>query len=423
MSSKGTYDLLIRNVDRIATMNGGEPGPIANPTEADLGMIENGALVALADEILAVGVTSEIEASYDPAPGAVVLEGGGRCLLPGFVDPHTHFLFAGIRDEEYAMRVAGVDYQEIRRRGGGIRSTVRSFREASDETLFETGRRRLDTFLANGTTTVEGKSGYGLSTTHERRALEIMDRLHQDHPIDVVTTFLGAHDIPPEYDGRKDDYVRLVIEEMIPAMAPLARFCDVFCEEGYFDVEQSRAIFEAGKKHGLIPKLHAEEFVPMGGGELAAEVGAISADHLLVVTDQGVEAMAAAGVIAIFLPGTTIGLARPGWADPPKFRRHGQPMALATDCNPGSSYTESMPSVISLACSLLRMTVPEALLGATRNSAAAIGVLDHVGTLEPGKKADCILISSSHPFSIPYRFGSNLVETVIKNGRVAVTAG
>lgn len=409
-------DLLIRNVSCLATVAGGKPGPLARPTWEDLGIIENGAIAIGGGRILAVGPTAEVEARTVATQKTKTLSGRGRLLLPGFVDPHTHFLFVGTREDEYAMRVEGIDYLEIRRRGGGIRKTVRAFRAASDEDLLEAGRRRLDAFFSYGTTTVEGKSGYGLTVEQELRALRLMRQLDEEHPIDVVPTFLGAHEIPEEFEGRTADYVRHVIEEMIPRVKDMARFCDVFCEDGVFDVAESRAILEAGKKAGLVPRLHAEEFVSIGGGELAGEVGAISADHLLAVTEGGCAAMARSGTIAILLPGTAIGLAKRVFADVEQLRRHSVPIALATDCNPGSSFTESMGVVLSLACSLEGLTLPEAIVGATRNGAAALGLLDSIGTLEPGKKADCILLRATHPAAIPYRFGTNLVETVIKNG-------
>jgi len=352
-----------------------------------------------------------------------LLDGADRLALPGFIDPHTHFLFAGAREEEYALRVEGVDYLEIRRRGGGIRNTVRSFRAATDEDLLASGRERLDGMFAAGTTTVEGKSGYGLNTEQELRALRLMGELDRTHPIRVERTFLGAHEIPEEYEGRRGEYVELVAEEMIPRVGGDARYCDVFCEKGVFSVEESRRVLEAGKQAGLLPKLHAEEFASIGGGELAAEVGAVSADHLLAVTDSGAAAMAQAGVIAIILPGTSVGLAGRHFVDIEKFRRHRLPVAIGTDCNPGSSFTESLPAVISLACSLEGLTVPEGLLGATRNAAAALRRLDRIGTLERGKRADLILLRATHPAAIPYRFGANLVETVVAGGKAFRTGG
>lgn len=315
------------------------------------------------------------------------------------------------------MRAEGIDYMEIRRRGGGILSTVRSFRKSSDDDLYRIGLRRLDTFLENGTTTVEGKSGYGLNVPDEVRALRIMERLDAGHPVDVVRTFLGAHEIPEEYLSRRGDYIRLVVEEMIPAVEGLADFCDVFCEKGVFSVEESRSILEAAKGRGMRPKLHAEEFAPIGGGKLAAEVGAVSADHLLVAPEADVKAMASSGTVAVFLPGTAIGLAQPHFADPRHFRTHNVPIALATDCNPGSSYTQSMSAIISLATSLCGLTVPESIVGATRNAAAAVGRLESIGTLETGKKADCILLNSTHPSDIPYRFAARLIDRVFKGGR------
>jgi imidazolonepropionase len=412
-------DLLIRDVTCLATIAGGGPGPLANPGWEELGMIEGGALAARDGSIVDVGKSGDVEKGIELLPSAVVIEGEGRLLLPGFVDPHTHFLFAGGREEEYALRVEGIDYLEIRRRGGGILSTVRAFRSAPDEMILHESRQRLDRIFSYGTTTIEGKSGYGLTTDQELRALRLMGELDKAHPIDVVRTFLGAHEIPEEYKGRKESYIRLVVEEMIPRVGDDARFCDVFCEEGVFTVDESRQILEEGKKHGLLPKLHAEEFVSIGGGELAAEVGAVSADHLLVVTEEGCAAMADRGTVAVLLPGTAIGLAGHHFAEIDRFRRHSVPIALGTDCNPGSSYAESMPAMVSLSCSLEGLTVPEGIVGATRNAAAAVALLDQIGTLEKGKRADCILLRATHPAAIPYRFATNLVEIVIKGGRTA----
>ncbi len=404
------------------TVASGAPGALSSPGWDDLGIIENGALAVREGTILAVGKDAAVARTVVPASHCEIVDGSGKMLLPGFVDPHTHFLFAGSREKEYGMRAEGIDYMEIRRRGGGILSSVRSFRAASDETLLCAGADRLDRFLRNGTTTVEGKSGYGLTVDEELRALRLMNRLNERHPLDVVPTFLGAHDVPGEYAGKRADYVRLVIDEMIPAVAGHAEFCDVFCEKGVFTVGESRAILEAGKRCGLLPRLHAEEFAPIGGGKLAAEVGALSADHLLVVPEEDVIAMAKSGTVAVFLPGTSIGLAKNEFADPSLFRKHGQPIALATDCNPGSSFTESMPAVISLAVSLGGLTVPEAIVGATRNAAAAIGRLDRVGTLEAGKRADCVLFDAVDPCAIPYRYSTNLACCVVKNGAVALRA-
>lgn len=399
-------------------MAGGEPGPLSSPSWEEMGMIEDGAVAAAGGNIVAIGTTADVERCVEVLAGSVVLDGRGKLLMPGFIDPHTHFLFAGTREDEYALRVEGVDYLEIRRRGGGIRKTVRQFREADDEVLIRWGTERLNNMLAAGTTTVEGKSGYGLTVEQETRALRLMGTIDANHPIDVERTFLGAHEIPAEYEGRRGEYLDLVVEEMIPKVEGLARFCDVFCEKGVFSVEESRRVLLAGVKHGMLPKLHAEEFASIGGGELAAEVNAVSADHLLAVTEAGCAAMAEKGVMAIVLPGTAIGLAGPHFVDIEMFRRNRLPVALGTDCNPGSSFTESMAAVISLSCSLERFTVPEALMAATRNAAAAIRLLDRIGTLEEGKRADMILVDAVHPAAIPYRFASNIIGKVIKSGEI-----
>ncbi|MED4987830.1 imidazolonepropionase, partial [Geobacillus stearothermophilus] len=352
---------------------------------------------------------------------AEVIDAKGKTVTPGLVDPHTHLVYAGSREHEWTMRLGGATYMEIMNAGGGIHATTKATREASEEMLYEESKRRLDQFLLHGVTTVEAKSGYGLSLEHEIKQLEVAKRLDDTHPVDIVSTFLGAHAVPPEWKHDPDEYVRLIIDEMIPEVARLglAEFNDVFCERGVFTPEQARLILEAGKAHGLTPKIHADEIEPYGGAELAAEVGAISADHLLRASDEGIRRMADGGVIGVLLPGTAFFLMTKA-ADARRLIDAGVPVALATDCNPGSSPTVSLPLVMSLACLHMGMTPAEAMAAATINAAHAIGRAHLVGSLEPGKKADLVIFNVPNYVQIMYHYGVNHVETVIKGGEVVV---
>ena len=315
------------------------------------------------------------------------------------------------------MRLEGATYMEIMNAGGGIHATTKMTREATEDELVEQSKRRLDSFLTHGVTTVEGKSGYGLDLETELKQLRVMKRLQAEHPIDLVPTFMGAHAVPTEYKGREEDYVDLVINEMLPVVAneKLAVFNDVFCEVGVFTPEQSERILEAGKKYGLIPKIHADEIEPYEGAELAAKVGAISAEHLLKASDEGIKAMAAAGTIACLLPATALFL-REQAAEGRKMIDAGVPVAISTDCNPGSSPTTSMPLVMNLACISMRLTPAEALTAATYNAACAIQMEDKTGSLEPGKQGDVVLWAISNYQELQYLFGVNHVKSVWKKG-------
>jgi imidazolonepropionase len=336
-------------------------------------------------------------------------------VMPGFVDPHTHVVFAGSREFELDLKLAGIPYMEILKRGGGIFYTVNETRKASLTQLFQQSKKRLDTMLSYGTTTCEAKTGYGLDVETEIKMLKVQKKLQEGHPMDLVSTFLGAHAIPK--DQQANEYIRTVITEMLPKTKGLARFCDVFCEKGVFTVAQSRKILEAGKQYGLIPKIHADEIVDTGGASLAAEVGAISADHLLMSSETGLRAMAQNGVIGVLLPGTPFCLMMQRYAPARQIIECGVPVALATDLNP-NCWTESMQLMIQLACLKMQMTAAEAVTAATFNAACAIGVQDRVGSLEVGKQADCIILDCPNHQFLPYHFGVNLVKTVVKKGRV-----
>ncbi|MGG3162745.1 imidazolonepropionase [Geobacillus stearothermophilus] len=414
--------LFVRRARQLVTLAGSSAAPLVKEKMSDLGIIENGSVWIENGTIVAVGTDDELARQFaDRLAEAEVIDAKGKTVTPGLIDPHTHLVYAGSREHEWTMRLHGATYMEIMNAGGGIHATTKATREASEEMLYEESKRRLDQFLLHGVTTVEAKSGYGLSLEHEIKQLEVAKRLDDTHPVDIVSTFLGAHAVPPEWKHDPDEYVRLVIDEMIPEVSRrgLAEFNDVFCERGVFTPDQARLILEAGKEYGLTPKIHADEIEPYGGAELAAEVGAISADHLLRASDEGIRRMADGGVIGVLLPGTAFFLMTQA-ADARRLIDAGVPVALATDCNPGSSPTVSLPLVMSLACLHMRMTPAEAIAAATINAAHAIGRAHLVGSLEPGKKADLVIFNVPNYVQVMYYYGVNQVETVMKDGKVVV---
>ena len=344
---------------------------------------------------------------------------GGSLVTPGFVDPHTHSVFLDSREEEFALRLSGVSYEEIAAQGGGINASINGVRNASKEELIKRVSKRMDRFLKQGTTTVECKTGYGLDTKSELKSLQVIHEVNESHEIDIIPTFLGAHAFPPEFADEHDGYVDLLCAEMIPAVAEqgIAVFCDVFCENGYFNVDQSRRILETAKNHGLTPRLHADEFEDSGAAELAAEVGAVSADHLMAVSTAGVEKMAAYGVTATLLPGTTFFLGKDTYAPARKLLEKGIDVALATDFNPGSCQIQSMPFIISLACIHLGMTVEEAFASATYYSAKTLNLEGEVGSIAIGRKADLIIWDVEMLMNIPYNVTDMSIKMVIKNGK------
>lgn len=415
-------DLLIHDLSEIATPRG-----TASRTGDDQGRVErlSGADVLCRDGRIAfVGPAQDRLDRFGELPDAERLDGSGKTLVPGFVDPHTHLPWSGSRARELAERLAGKSYQEIAAQGGGILSTVRTTREASRERLVEDMLARMDWMLRLGTTTAEAKSGYGLNLADEIKQLAAIRDARDRHPVDLVPTLLAAHEIPPEHRDDRTRYVDLVCEEIVPAVAEagLARFSDVFCEKGVFTVEESRRVLRAGADHGLRPRLHADEFADSGGAELAAELGALSADHLMAVSDAGIEALAASGVTAVLLPGTSFFLMKDVYAPARRLIEAGVPVALATDCNPGSSHTESMPMILTLAVFQLGMSIEEALTAATLNAAACLDLAGEIGTVEEGKWADLLLLDAPDLFHVAYHYGVNPVETVIKTGCVAYRA-
>ncbi|RMH60889.1 MAG: imidazolonepropionase [Calditrichaeota bacterium] len=349
----------------------------------------------------------------------------GLTLLPGFVDAHTHPVFYKTREEEFVMRVQGKSYEQIAAAGGGIRNSVRRFREADKETIKERTRKRIAVFPEYGTTTIEAKSGYGLSKEDEIKSLEIIAELNREQPLEMIPTFLGAHEVPDEYRDRRGDYIDLVCNEMIPEVGErkLARFCDVFCEKDVFSVEESRRILECGRAHGLTPKLHADELYPLGGAELSAEVRAISADHLLEISDKGIQRMADEGVMAVLLPGTTFFLGKERYAPARKMLDKGLEVVIATDYNPGSSATQNLQLMTTLGAIKMRMMPEELLWAITFSAARAIGMEDHIGHLEVGKQADFVLMDIPNLHYLPYHYGINHTVMTVKKGNIIYQKG
>ena len=437
--------LLVVGAAEVVTVAGGlrtgtAQSDVARLTAADAGGPDAPSAPVVAaweGRILAVGPRADLENVIEsegyPLGRFARLDARGGTVTPGLVDPHTHLLFAGSREDELELRQRGAGYMEILAAGGGILSTVAATRAASAETLAAHGRRWLDEMLAHGTTTIEAKSGYGLELATELRLLEVVHELGKAGPIEIVPTFLGAHAVPPEYRLRPDGteaYVRSVIDEQLPGVAAQgrARFCDVFCEEGAFTADQSRRILLAASGFGLLPRLHADELVPSGGAELAAEIGATSADHLAAPSDRGITAMAEAAadgrpVVATLLPATTWFLMKDHHAPARRFIERGIPVAIGTDFNPGTSPTASMPLAMTIACLSLGLTPDEALVAGTINAAHAVGLADEIGSLEGGKAADFVIWNVPTSRQIPYWPAADLVRTVVKRGRVVLDRG
>jgi imidazolonepropionase len=395
-------DLLIQNLSEIATATGTTPR--RGEDQRKVLRLRDQEVLCRDGRIAFVGTPEERRQRFGDLAGAERLDGRGGTLVAGFVDPHTHLPWAGSREEEFAMRLAGSTYQEIAAAGGGILSTVAATREASEDELRRLVARRLDLMLAHGTTTAEAKSGYGLNLDDEIKQLKAIREASDAHAVDLVPTLLAAHEIPPEHRAARERYVDLVCEEIVPAAAEagLARFCDVFCENGVFTVDESRRVLLAGVRWGLAPRLHADEFEDSGGARLAAELGALSADHLIAISEPGVEAMAEAGVTAVLLPGTSFFLMKHKYAPARRLVEAGVPIALATDCNPGSSHTESIPMVFVLAVFELGLTIEESLTAVTLNSACSLGLGEEIGTVEEGKRADLVLLDAPNLLHLAY---------------------
>jgi len=409
-------NILIKNASEVVTCSGFKAK--AGKEMSALKIIPDGAVVVEEGIIKAVGKSDKILETFKEKDYQVI-DAFGKSVLPGFVDSHTHFVFGGYRAEEFCWRLSGISYMDIMQRGGGIINSVKATRAASKKELYDKGIKRLNSMLSLGVTTVEGKSGYGLDCETEIKELEVMYELDRAHPIDVVKTFLGAHAVPEEYKGEEDKFIDYIIKEVLPVVVEkkLAEFCDVFCEKNVFSVEQSKRLLLKAKEMGLELKLHADEIVQLGGAELAAELGAVSADHLLQASERGIKEMARAGVVATLLPGTAFSLKEPY----PKARYMIDKqcaVALASDMNPGSCFTESIPLIFALATIYMNMTVEEAVSALTINGAAALNRAETVGSIDIGKKGDISILEFPSYKYIPYHLGISCVEKVIKNGRI-----
>jgi imidazolonepropionase len=436
-STAFSVDLIIYSASQLLTLAG--DAPRRGAAQGELALIRDGAVAIGGEHIVAVGDTLDILALADDHTRKI--DARGKIVLPGLVDAHTHAVFAGDRADEFEMRLQGASYLDIQKAGGGIMSTVRATRAASLDELVAPSRARLDAMLAHGTTTAEVKSGYGLDAENEIKVLMAIAALDATHSMDLIPTFLGAHVVPAEYSGRADEYVNRVLE-MLPRVASpgdfgmravdgrathahrrLAEFADVFCDEGAFSVEQAREILSAAKAWGLGLRIHADEFANLGAATLAAELGAASADHLMVTRRDEMRAMAQANVTAVLLPGTTFGLGKTNFADGRAFIEENVPVALGSDLNPGTCWCESMPFILALACRYEKLTPAEAIVAATINAAYSLGIADRVGSLQPGKLADVLIANVPDYRHLAYRFGANPIETVIKRGQIVVGRG
>lgn len=410
-------DWLITGCSELLTLRG--PVPRRGRALGELGLIRNGALLVRGDRIAAIGSRRRIERLRD-ARRAEKLDLGGRVVLPGFVDSHTHLIFPASRAGEYEQRIAGKSYDQIARQGGGIRSTLRSLRRTSPRVLKERAQLHLRQFATHGTTTLEAKSGYGLNWKSELKILDVLRQLHQNQPLDIAPTFLGAHVVPPEFRGRSDAFVDLLVRRWIPAVATagLADFCDVFCDRGAFTLAQARKILMSARACGLVPRVHAEQFARTGASRLAIEVEAASVDHLDKLDSAGVRALALSNVVCTLLPGCSFHLGLAHHAPARELIEAGAIVALATDFNPGTSPTLSMPMILSLACNQLRMTPAEAIASATINAAYSLRRHDRIGSLEVGKYADLAAFDVADYREIPYYFGVNLCSLTMKRGAI-----
>jgi len=409
-------DLLIINAKQLLTIAGSN-SPRTGMEMNELGIINDGAIAVKDDKIIAVGTTEVIIKDFQAVK---VIDASDKVVMPGFVDPHTHPVFKQTRENEFEMRIKGKSYVEISQSGGGIRSSIAGVRDTSEDELYKLAEKRINKIISNGTTTLEAKSGYGLSTESEIKMLKVIKKLDENLPIDIIPTFLGAHEFPVEYKDDKEKYIDILVNEMLPKVRELnlAEYCDIFTEDHVYNIEQSRRILNRAKELGFKIRMHADEIKPIGGAELAGEIGAISADHLGAASDDGIKAMRDNGVIAILLPGTIFSLGMKSYARARDMIKAGLAVALATDYNPGSCNCDSIQFVITLACLQMKMTPAEAITASTINAAYSLGLGDKIGSLEVGKKADILIMDMPSYQYLPYHFGSNNVETVVKNGKI-----
>jgi imidazolonepropionase len=416
-------DLAVVNCEQLLTCRGQIPKRAA--ALQDVGLLEKACIASYKGKIIFMGEEKKFKKEVLLEEDGICIDGTGLVALPGFVDSHTHLPFAGTREEEFVLRLKGYSYQELAKKGLGIQTTVKATRQASKKDLLSLSLNRLDNMLLLGTTTAEAKSGYGLNLKDEIKQLETLEELNRIHPIDIVPTFMGAHEIPEEYKSRKSDYIELLIDKILPEVKEknLAEFFDVFCEEGVFSVEETRKLVRAAKAAGLKIKIHADEFSPLGGAKLAAEEKATSADHLLNITEEGIQELAKSQTAATLLPAVSVFLMYEKKAPARKLIEEGAIVALATDFNPGSSMTESMLFVLQLAVFSLKMSIEEAINAATANAAYALAKHEEVGSLEVGKKMDVVLWDVPNYPTLVYHLGINPLKYVIKNGKIVAKDG
>ena len=414
MIEKIEVDLIIKNAAELLTLS------FSFQEDSGLGVIRNGGVAVKEGRISWVGAMERFPEFFVLNPKGQEIDATEKVVMPGLIDSHTHLIFAGSRENEFEQRIKGLSYLEIAERGGGILSTVDATRKASFDELLSLGKKRLDRMLSKGVTTIEAKSGYGLSLEDELKILRVIKTLQEIHPVDIIPTFLGAHTIPKEFRNDRERYIDLLTQEMIPKVTEekLAEFCDVFCEEKAFTLGESKKILETGKRYGLKPKIHADQLSPGGGAELAAEVGAFSADHLEYISQGGIEQMAGKGVVAVLLPGASFFLAMKKVPPAREMIEKGVAVSLATDLNPGSSMTESLPLMMTMGCMLFKMIPREVILATTIHAAKSMALEKEIGSLDIGKKADLAVLNIPNYKYLPYHFGVDHVETVIKNGKV-----
>lgn len=415
---KKDCDLIIKSIGQLLTLAG--DAPKKRSEMSNLAIVENAAVASKNGKIVAVGKEDSVISEINLLDNAKEINANNKVITPGLIDCHTHLVFSGSREEEFYLRIKGEDYLKILRGGGGILSTVDAVRKANFDDLFKNGIKILDDMLSFGTTTVEIKSGYGLSTEDELKILKVIKRLDKEHPINVVPTFLGAHAFPREYKNKEEDYVNLIIEEMLPVVKEknLAKFCDIFCGKEVFNLEQSGRILDAAKDLGFKLKIHADQLSYDGGAELAAKMNAISASHLEYISDEGIANMKQKGVIAELLPGSLFFIGKTNYAPARKMINNDVPITLATNYNPGTCTIKSLPIIMTLACIYMGMSAEEVIVATTINAACALDLQNDVGSIEVGKKSDMVIWDVNNYKQIPYFLGLNLVEKGIKNGTI-----